>query len=157
MADRKIIIAGNEFTIPQPFETGHVCSEGEARALNQLLAENVRNNMASKVKDGTADAAAILAYANEYQFSAASVAKPKLDPLEAEARKQAKTLIKAALKEQGVKFEDVDEGALEDEITRVSQLEDVVKLAKGIVAARSKASSINLASLNVGGGAQPAA
>jgi len=44
-----LVIQGVTFTIPAPFVEGHVCTGNEAAALNQLLAENVRNNSASKV------------------------------------------------------------------------------------------------------------
>lgn len=151
MSDRKIIIAGGEFTIPQPFEAGHVCTEGEARALNQLLAENVRNNMAAKVKAGTATADDVLAYAKGYEFSVASVPQAKLDPVENECRKLARAAIKAELGKQGVKLEQVDEGALAEEILRVAAMPEIRKVAEGIVNARKKSANIQLGSLGIGG------
>lgn len=151
MSDRKIIIAGGEFTIPQPFEAGHVCTEGEARALNQLLAENVRNNMAAKVKAGTATADDVLAYAKAYEFSVASVPQAKLDPVENECRKLARAAIKAELGKQGVKLEQVDEGALAEEILRVAAMPEIRKVAEGIVNARKKSANIQLGSLGIGG------
>lgn len=151
MSDRKIIIAGGEFTIPQPFEAGHVCTEGEARALNQLLAENVRNNMAAKVKAGTATADDVLAYAKDYEFSVASVPQAKLDPVENECRKLARAAIKAELGKQGVKLEQVDEGALAEEILRVAAMPEIRKVAEGIVNARKKSANIQLGSLGIGG------
>ncbi len=151
MSDRKIIIAGGEFTIPQPFEAGHVCTEGEARALNQLLAENVRNNMAAKVKAGTATADDVLTYAKDYEFSVASVPQAKLDPVENECRKLARAAIKAELGKQGVKLEQVDEGALAEEILRVAAMPEIRKVAEGIVNARKKSANIQLGSLGIGG------
>lgn len=151
MSDRKIIIAGGEFTIPQPFEAGHVCTEGEARALNQLLAENVRNNMAAKVKAGTATADDVLTYAKAYEFSVASVPQAKLDPVENECRKLARAAIKAELGKQGVKLEQVDEGALAEEILRVAAMPEIRKVAEGIVNARKKSANIQLGSLGIGG------
>lgn len=151
MSDRKIIIAGGEFTIPQPFETGHVCTEGEARALNQLLAENVRNNMAAKVKAGTVTADDVLTYAKDYEFSVASVPQAKLDPVENECRKLARAAIKAELGKQGVKLEQVDEGALAEEILRVAAMPEIRKVAEGIVNARKKSANIQLGSLGIGG------
>ncbi len=151
MSDRKIIIAGGEFTIPQPFEAGHVCTEGEARALNQLLAENVRNNMAAKVKAGTVTADDVLTYAKDYEFSVASVPQAKLDPVENECRKLARAAIKAELGKQGVKLEQVDEGALAEEILRVAAMPEIRKVAEGIVNARKKSANIQLGSLGIGG------
>lgn len=157
MSDRKIIIAGNEFTIPQPFEAGHVCTEGEARALNQLLAENVRNNMAAKVKAGTAAAADVTKYAAEYVFSTASVPQAKLDPVENECRKLARAAIKTELAKQNIKIDQVDEGALAEEILRVAAMPEIRKVAEGIVNARKKSANIQLGSLGIGGAAPAAA
>lgn len=150
MADpRQIIIAGNQFTIPQPFDEGHVCTAGEARALNQLLAENVRNNLAEKVKKGEVNQDGVTEYATAYEFSVASVPKPRLDPVEAEARKIAKNYIKGELAKVGSKIDDVDEDALEAEIQRVASMDEVVKMAKDIVKARNKATGLQLGSLGI--------
>lgn len=44
-----IRIQQHDFSFPERFSTGHVLSEGEAAALNQMLAENVRNNVSGWV------------------------------------------------------------------------------------------------------------
>lgn len=149
MSDRKIIIAGAEFTIPQPYTEGHAVTAGEARALNQLLAENVRNNMASKVKANEVDAAAVLDYATKYEFNVASMPKPKLDPVEAEARKIAKAALKAEIVATGGKLEDYDEDSIEEEILRIAETDEVRKVAQGIVTARKKSAGITLGSLGL--------
>lgn len=146
--DRSITIAGASFVIPQPFDEGHICTAGEARALNQLLAENVRNNLAAKVKEGGVDQAAVTEYATTYEFSTASVPKPKLDPIEREARRIAKEKIRASLPE-GAKLDDFDEESVEAEIERIAALPEVVKVAKEIVKARSKSSDLELGELNL--------
>lgn len=46
-------IQGIQLTVPAPFNTGHVVTENEAAALNQLLKENLRNNFAAKVRATT--------------------------------------------------------------------------------------------------------
>ena len=57
MTTKEITIAGQTFAVLQPYAEGHTITEAEAKALNQVRAENVRNNMAGKVKaaaEGTA-------------------------------------------------------------------------------------------------------
>lgn len=44
-----IRIQQHDFTLTQRYEPGHVCSPGEAAALNQVFAENIRNNVAKWV------------------------------------------------------------------------------------------------------------
>jgi len=53
-----------------PYAAGHVCTEGEANALNQTLAENCRNNLSGKAKDGKLSQADVDAYVASYQFGA---------------------------------------------------------------------------------------
>jgi hypothetical protein len=75
---KTITIGGAQFSIPSPYEAGHVCTEGEAHALNQTLAENCRNNLSGKAKDGKLTQADVDAYVASYQFGAkgGSVANP---------------------------------------------------------------------------------
>jgi hypothetical protein len=67
---KTITIGGERFEVPMPYVAGHVCTEGEANALNQLLSENVRNNLASKAKDGKLSQADVDDYVASYQFGA---------------------------------------------------------------------------------------
>ena len=55
---KEVRIQGVDFVIPQPYTKGHQVTENEANALNQLTAENVRNNFASTVKKAKEAAAA---------------------------------------------------------------------------------------------------
>lgn len=152
MADRNITISGSEFTIPQPFAAGHVCSEGDAKALNQTYAEAIRNNMAAKVKKGEAGQAEVSEYANTFVFTIASASTAaKLTPVEREARNLARNAIKAKLDSEGRKIGDVDKDKLEAAIDTIAQREDIVKQAKKIVEQRSKA-TIDLSDLDLGGG-----
>ena len=52
---REITIQGVLFAVSTPYNEGHVCTEAEAAALNQVRCENIRNNMASKVKAAQAE------------------------------------------------------------------------------------------------------
>ena len=46
----KFRIHSHLFVISDPFRAGHILSEGEARALNALRSENIRNNLAKELK-----------------------------------------------------------------------------------------------------------
>lgn len=47
---RNITIAGVDFQVKAPYKAGHPLNEAEASQLNQVFAENVRNNVAGKIK-----------------------------------------------------------------------------------------------------------
>lgn len=124
---KSITIQGEEFEVSQPYAEGHTCSEAEAKALNQTRAENIRNNMAAKIKAAlkeagtTTDAegkevqnplpdsvmadlvAEVADYDASYEFTLASVGggRASRDPIEIEATKIAKASIVASLKAQG--------------------------------------------------------
>jgi hypothetical protein len=67
---RFITIGGEKYLVPSPYVAGHICTEGEANALNQTLAENARNNLSGKAKDGKLTQADVDAYLASYQFGA---------------------------------------------------------------------------------------
>jgi hypothetical protein len=124
---REVTIANHTFTVPAPYADGHVLSANEAAALNQLLGENIRNNMASAVKlaldgapavegkDGkpgkdavppTHDSAAafqpeIDKYVAGYEFGVGSVRVT--DPVEKETIALATQIVKDALAKKGLK------------------------------------------------------
>lgn len=50
MTTEMITIAGQAFRVPMPFEEGHVCTKGEADALNQVLHEAIRAKFKSLVE-----------------------------------------------------------------------------------------------------------
>jgi hypothetical protein len=100
-----IVIAGETFTVPQPYGAGHVLTSNEASAMNQVFAENVRNNLASKVKalkeagtfasdvfQGTVDD-----YTNDYEFGQRTGGGRSGDPVQAEAMSIARDLIRQAI------------------------------------------------------------
>jgi hypothetical protein len=148
------MINGVSFEISQPYAEGHACTAAEAKALNQTRAENIGNNLRAKLKEmaeadsGEADMQAVVAaFDAEYVFTLTRVsAARKLDPVEREAIKIAKELLKAHLAESGRKLTVAPEGLSEEdweekieaELDRLSNLEAVVKEAKKNVAAKSK-------------------
>ena len=109
MADPKVkMIAGEEFTISQPYDEGHVLTAAEARALNQLRNENIGNNLrkaVEKMKEEGKDAATITAlvadYDKTYSFAmpGAGGGTRTLDPVEREARKLAREVVAARVRE----------------------------------------------------------
>lgn len=151
---KEITIAGHVFAVPQPFAAGHVLTEGEAKALNQTFAENIRNNMAAKVKaafdaekapaegEPTADNIAdyISAYANSYEFTIASVAAAKriTDPIEREALAVAKELLSEALRQRGLTLAKIEKEARDAKIAEIAERPEIIKEAKKRVEDRAK-------------------
>lgn len=101
---KNITIAKVDYSIPQPFTEGHTCTANEANALNQLLAENCRNNFAEKVKkaeDGNKPTQeAFEAYVAGYEFGVRSVSSS--DPVEKEMRKIVEANLAEYLRKRGL-------------------------------------------------------
>lgn len=104
-------IAGQLFAIAAPFDEGHALTANEASAMNQLLAENIRNNFAKRVKDAD-DVAGLQAeldnYVKEYEFGVRRSGGGRTgDPVEAEAMAIARSKVKQALQAKGHKLADI--------------------------------------------------
>ena len=161
MADTKdIIIQGVTFAAPVPYATGHALTEAEARALNQVFHENIRNNFAKTVKAAnegaegalTVDAlpAAFNEYVAGYSFGmpGAGSARETLDPIGKEARALAKAALTEALKAKGRSINPPKEASDEqkaaykdqiaDKIAEIAQRPEYVEQAKKNVKAREK-------------------
>lgn len=116
-------VQGEMLTIIKPFAEGHVCTAAEAGVLNQVLAENTRNNWADRVKkaleEGNFDKGAMQAeideYLESYDFGVRRGRGPS-DPVEREALNMAKDLIRGALRKKGFKIADIST----DEINRLA-------------------------------------
>jgi hypothetical protein len=144
----EVTIQGQTFTLPTPFTAGHQLTEGEASQMNQLLAENVRNNFAGKMKAQADKPEAerkaftqedLDAYVAEYEFGVrkAGNGEARLTPVEREARRIAKSAIEAKLKERGAK---VDKETMETLVAQLAVREDIVKEAEKRQRAVSKIS-----------------
>lgn len=147
-------INGMQFELSAPYAEGHVINDIEARVLNQTRAENIGNNTRAKIKemqDANASEQEITDYVlgvdAEYVFTAAGVSSArKLDPVEREAVKIARELLKGHLASSGRKLTVAPEGMTDDEweekvtaeVERISQLDEVVKAAKKNVDAKTK-------------------
>ncbi len=151
---KSVTIAGESFDVNQPYAEGHALTAIEAKVLNQTRNENIRNNMAKAVKtakeDGSFDPkamqAAVTAYDTEYTFATpgAGGTRRTMDPVEREARKIARELIKAKLSEQGTKIGDVDKDALAAKVEEWADHPDIVKEAKSVIAKRAKLADLDL-------------
>jgi hypothetical protein len=100
---RELTIAGKAFTVPAPFAEGQevTLSAGIASQLNQVLAENVRNNLASKYEEKLDDLtqAVVDAYVADYEFGARSGGGGRVaDPVEREAITIASGMVKDAIR-----------------------------------------------------------
>lgn len=115
MSTKEITVQGVTVSVSAPYVEGQTLTEAEAKALNQVRAENVRNNQAKAIKElketVTDEAelqkqaqALISAYDAEYVFTLASVGggRAALTPVEKEAKAIARDYIAAQLKEKGI-------------------------------------------------------
>lgn len=140
-----ITIQGKQFSTSIRFREGHVCTLAEAKALNMLFAENLRNNFSKQMKP--LDAAGvpeevILAkwenYARNYQFT--TLGSTHRDPTEREAFKIATTLVREAFAKRGVKVDDLAEGVFDANVAKVALRSDVLaEAARRIEAAKGVA------------------
>jgi hypothetical protein len=149
---------GPSFTVqvPQPYVSGgHTLTEGEASALNQLIAENLSNNIRQKLVDGQVDAegnitgphtaesaqALVDSYLADYEIGvrrAGTGTARVTDPVEREARKIARAKAVAMVKEAGGKPADFDLDPIIDRIFDANR-EVLMKEGKRIVDASRKA------------------
>lgn len=107
MNTEQITIAGTIYTAPSPYVAGHTVTEGEASALNQVLHENGRNNLARKAKDGTLTQADVDAYFATYQFGVRTGGGgARRDPIESKAMDIARDKVRDALKRGGKNLKD---------------------------------------------------
>lgn len=141
---RVITIAGQSFDIGEdPFTEGHVLTANEAKHLNQTRAENIRNNMAKKVKElaekGEDATAIVLEYASQYDFSSAvRSTRTPVDPVEKEALRLAKEQLRAAISAKGYKVKDFPKDQFDARAEELAQREDFIKAAKKSLAEKRK-------------------
>jgi hypothetical protein len=142
-ARRPLTIENQEFTVPVLFAAGHVLTEGEAASLNQTLRENVRNNLAARLKPGKDNAAPkglsqadVDAYVTEYEFGArrgGGGGEAGFSPVERKARSIAREKVKEALAKRGQTLNlKTDEGkaTMEKLVSQVAAKPEIVKEAE---------------------------
>ena len=163
---KTITIADHEFSVSQPYAEGHVVTEAEAKALNQVRAENIRNNMASKVKLAFGEApteevnastieALVAEYDAAYVFTLASVGAGKrpTDPVEVEAIKIARGLFSDFCASKGFTVKAVREKIGDDSynarLAELAQRENVLKEAKRRIKVRTENASAALSDMGL--------
>jgi len=167
MDSKDITIQKNTYTIPQPYDEGHVLSAIEAKVLNQTWTEGVRNNMSPKVKKAIEAAEAgdetamktvtkeVKDYAATYVFTAGGTGRTKLDPIEKEARRIALSAIKANFAATGrsiKEFTSTPEGKekLAIAVASIAEKPEILKSAKKRVEEQNKVVSDALEGLDLG-------
>ena len=151
MADTKTVtIQGVEVNVSQPYAEGHAITEAEAKALNQVRAENIANNKRKAIKDMIEEAGGeitdaitkaaqklVSAYDAEYVFTLAAAAAAgggRMDPLTKECRRLAREQVNFALREAGMTQraykEQKGEDAIENLIAQYQDNEQIVAQAK---------------------------
>ena len=159
---KSITVQGIAVEVSQPYEAGHQITEAEAKALNQVRAENIANNLRKTFKDlleaAGGDTAAVQAdaqakvaeYDASYEFTLASVGggATRLDPLTKECRSIARQFIAGKLKEAGISQKDYleanGENAIKDKIVELSEHPQIVDLAKKNLEERAKVADVKL-------------
>jgi hypothetical protein len=94
LSTEAITIFGLRFNVQSPYSAGHVCTTGEASALNQKRRESIRNKLAVTAKDRALTQADVDAYASSYVFGECTARRRTRDPVEAEALEMARRLVR---------------------------------------------------------------
>jgi hypothetical protein len=135
------------FKIPAPYVAGVIeLSQGEADALNQTFAENIRNNFAAQMKAAAEETPAraigqaeLDTYVGSYAFGKRSGGVRSRDPIGAEERRLAKDAITAKIQALGKKVKDYSAEQLADMVTKVVATGKFRAQAEAVVAARGSA------------------
>jgi hypothetical protein len=109
----QITIQSKVFRVPIKYAAGHVLKDNEAGALNQTFHENLRNNFASKVRDGVEAGLddqtlqqQLDDYASTYEFGVRGAGGTRGDPVITLAMNLARELIRRAIKNNKLNEED---------------------------------------------------
>jgi hypothetical protein len=110
----QITIQGQTFRVPIRYAAGHTLTEGEASALNQTLHENLRNNFARKVAEGSEAGIPqetlqqqLDDYANDYQFGVRTGGGGfRGDPVMTMAMNIAREMVRGAVKAKNLSADD---------------------------------------------------
>ena len=168
------------FSVPMPYIEGHICTGGEADALNQTLAENVRNNLATKLDEKMSALsdeerrtlatlnpelyaqlqAEVDGYVEGYEFGRRSGGGRIADPIEAEAMRLATTAIRGAITAKGLKIKEIGAERINELARDLLERDATIReRAKTLVEMRSTAvKGIESLALSAAGGeAAPAA
>lgn len=164
-------IAGFSVSVPAPYYEGHPLTEGEAKQMNQVLAENISNNLRKRLDDGhmieengesiqaaftpEEAQAEVDNYIATYEpgVRGAGSGEPRItDPVEREARKIAKMKAVELVKAHGMKAKDVDLSAITDQIFEANQellMKEGAKIVKALEAAKTSGDKMEIAGISL--------
>ena len=132
-------IGGIVFTAEDVYAEGDTLTASEAKALNQLRRENLRNNFRKKVKDAgdNPTSAAIAALKTEfasisetYEFAGQRAPRVTRDPVLAIAKKLAKTMVRTGLKKKNIDIDTMADGLFDKLVAQCAERPDVMAEAK---------------------------
>lgn len=125
MKMQSITIQGSQFTIPAPFLAGHALNENEAAAMNQLFAENIRNNFAGFMKKAKDKGEPIPGqdelhkYAETYKFGVRQASGPRRDPVEKAMYELADKRVRALLASKQIPLKSVSDEKFDELVEKV--------------------------------------
>lgn len=158
-------IAGQTFAIYQPYEAGHVLSEGEASQLNQVFAENIRNNRAKWVTElveaGSFDQdsaqEALDEYMDSYEMGVRTGGGRIGDPVLSKAVDLARGKVREAILKAGRKITDYTAKDITDRAKQAVQDNPAFLVkAKEILALAEGLSDLNISAPDSGRNSQAA-
>ena len=159
------MINGISFELSTPYVEGQTINAAEAKALNQVRAENIGNNVRDRIKTAQAEGKSedeIRAFVAEvdssYVLSLSQVsAARKLDPLEKEALVLAREMLKAHLAKDGRKLTVAPAGETDEswkekvdaQLDSIAANEAVIAEAKKILKAKESRTAKLAEALNL--------
>ena len=168
-----LTIQGLQFEVAQPYKAGHLLTEGEASQLNQVRAENIRNNFAGEIRRAVEAHRKANSLPDEAEVAVTDLDKDELDdklasyddsyimgvrggpsgprtpvdPIQREAFRIAQEKVKVALKKKGITLDSVSKDKMLEFVKGViGKYPEIMEEAKRRV---SSAASIALDSLEV--------
>jgi hypothetical protein len=132
----EITVKGVKFDVTLPYAEGHVLNEQEAKALNQIRNENIRNAFARRIKwkigeqipehDLLRLRAEFLQFDKEYAFGTGSYA----DPVRSEAKRIANSLVLEHLQKESVPVDTIPKDVIQKRISDLMNNPDVLVEAR---------------------------
>lgn len=147
----QITIQERTFNVPAPYAAGPVeLTDGEAHALNQVFHENIRNNLAKKIKElSQEDAQAqVDLYAEDYEFGVRTGGGGTRDPVKQEAMRIARELVRRALMKAGKKLDDFSSKSISERAAvELGKHPEWTEQARATVAAQKQLAEASLDSI----------
>lgn len=148
-ANQKVTIQSVNFVIPCPYIAGPCeLTQGEADALNQTYAENIRNNFAAQMKRGAEENPPrsltqddLDAYVADYAFGIRRSAGPR-DPVGTEERRLALAAAKSLVAQRGLDWKSLGDEKQDSIVDKIVESGQLRARAEEIVKARQDAAAV---------------